>query len=121
MHQHRQALARQQQRQQRRQHGQLARPVVAGQHHDGAAGSRHPVHPCVRGVQKTGHLGGRFTLDAHGQAEGPDLQVTHRAVEHLAEQVGGLVPREGARAILSAADFLDVLADSHGSIVFLPV
>ena len=29
--------------------------------------------------------------------------------------------KDGARAILSAADFLDVLADSHGSIVFLPV
>ena len=118
VHQHRQAFARQQQRQQRREHRQLARAVVARQHHDRACAGGHFVQARVRGVQEAGHLRGRFALDAHGQAERADFQVGHRAVEHLAEQVGRLLARDGARAVLAAPDFLDVLADSHGEIVF---
>jgi hypothetical protein len=37
------------------------------------------------------------------------------AVQHLAEQVGRLRARQRPRAVLAAADFLDVLADTHGS------
>jgi hypothetical protein len=114
MHQHRQPLARQQQRQQRRQHGQLARAVVAGQHDQRAAGGRKQVQPRVRRIEEAGHLLGRLALDAHGQAETADLQVGHGAVQHLAEQVGRLFARERLGAACATADFLDVLADSHG-------
>ncbi|MCY1313324.1 hypothetical protein D9M70_638340 [compost metagenome] len=68
----------------------------------------------MRGVEKTGHLLGRLALDAHGQAEAADLQVGDRAVQHLAEQVAGLLARERTGASRAAADFLDVVADSHG-------
>jgi hypothetical protein len=68
----------------------------------------------VRGVEEAGHLLGRLALDAHGQAEGADLEVGDAAIQHLAEQVGGLGAVERPRALLAAADFLDVLADAHG-------
>jgi hypothetical protein len=63
------------------------------------------------------HLLGRLALDAHGDAEGADLEVGDRAIEDLAEQVrapAGAVERP--RALLAAADFLDVLADAHGGL-----
>jgi hypothetical protein len=68
----------------------------------------------VHRVEEARHLFGRFTLDAHGQAKAADFEVGHRAVQHLAQQVGGLRARQRAGAVLAAADFLDVLANTHG-------
>ena len=124
MHQHGQALTRQQQRQQRREHRQFACAVVAGDHDDGlrlsaSSGTRigvtvrHFVQPLVRGIQKTRHLLRRLALDAHGQAERANFQIRHRAVEHLPKQVRRLFTRERPRALFAAPDFLDVFANCH--------
>ena len=75
------------------------------------------IQALMRGVEKTSHLFRGFALDAHRQAERTDFKVAHRAVEHLPEQVGSLLTRDRPRALLAAADFLDVLADAHGRIV----
>jgi hypothetical protein len=115
MHQHAQALARQQQRQQRGQQWQLAGAVVAGQHHQGALGCSQAWQPLVDGVQKARHFFGRFALDAHGNAEGAHLQVAGRAVQHLAQQVGGLGAVQGACALFAASDVFEVVADGHGA------
>ena len=77
----------------------------------------HLVQTGVGGVQKAGHFLGGFALDAHGQAEGANLEVGDGAVQHLAEQIGGLLAGERAGAVFAAADFLDVVTDAHGSIV----
>ncbi|MCY1369567.1 hypothetical protein D9M69_566140 [compost metagenome] len=114
VHQHRHAVARQQQGQQGREHRQFARTVVAGQHHGGEAVVGHALQAGVGRVEETGHLVRGFALDAHGQAERAGFQVGHAAVEHLAEQVAGLLARERTGASRAAADFLDVVADSHG-------
>ena len=111
--QHGQPLARQQQRQQRREHGQLARTVVAGQHDHGAVAGRKKRHPAVGGAEKAAHFLGRFALDAHGQAEGADFQIGHVAVEQLAKQVCRLLAREWLGAAGAATDFFDVLANAH--------
>src|SRR5690606_33308116 len=66
------------------------------------------------GVQKARHFLGCLALDAHGQTEGTDLQIGHRTVEHLAEQVGRLRARQRPRATRATTDVLDVLADPHG-------
>ena len=112
--QHALAGARQQQRQQGREHGQLARAVVAGQHDHGAVAGGQQRQALVRGVQEPAHLLGRLALDAHGQAEGANFQVGHAAVQHLAKQVRGLLTRERLGAARTSADFLDVLTDAHG-------
>jgi hypothetical protein len=39
------------------------------------------------GVEEAAHLLGRLALDAHGDAEGADLEVGHAAIEDLAEEV----------------------------------
>ena len=93
MHQHGQPFAGQQQCQQGREHGQLARTVVAGQHH-GGGGCGNGCDPCVGGIQKPGHLRRGFALDAHGQAERAHFQVGDGAVQQLAHQVGGLLAGE---------------------------
>ena len=116
MHQHRQALARQQQRQQRGQHRQLARAVVAGQHHGGASLGRHLVGAPGRGIEETGHFLRRLALDAHREAEGAEFELADAAVEQLAEQVGGLRAVERAGAVLAAPDFLEIVTDCHGAI-----
>ena len=71
----------------------------------------------VRRVQEPGHLLRRFALDPHGQAKSADFQVAHGPIEHLAEQVGRLFPAQGARAIASTADLLEVCANAHRAIV----
>ena len=65
------------------------------------------------GIQKTGHLLRSFAFDAHGQAKRANLQVGHRAVQHLAKQIGGLLARQRAGAVFAASDFLDVFANGH--------
>ena len=70
-----------------------------------------------RGIQKPRHLLAGFTLDAHGQAERANLQIRHRAVQHLAEQIRCLIARDGSRALLAASDDFDVLTDAHTLIV----
>ena len=104
-----------QQGQQGGEHWQLARTVVAGQHHGGQAVVGQAIQALVCGVQKARHFFRRFALDAHGQAEATDLQVGHGAVKHLAHQVGGLFACERACPVLAATDFLDVLTDAHGA------
>ena len=113
VHQHRQTFARQQQRQQRGQHRQLARAVVAGQHDQGALGGGDTVQAGVCSVQKTRHFFAGLPLDPHGKAERTDFQVGDGAVQHLAEQVGGLRARERLCATRATPDFLDVLRYSH--------
>ncbi len=108
---------RQEQGQQGGQHRQLARPVVAGQHHGGLVRVGHQLQALARGIQKTGHLLRCFTLDSHGQAKGAHFQVSHRAVEDLAHQIGGLIAVQRACAVASAPDFLDVACDTHAVIV----
>ena len=118
MYQHRPALARQQQRQQGREHRLLARAVVAGQHHHRQrSGGRGAGHALVHGVQKPRHLGRRLALDAHADAEGTHLQIGALAVEHLAHQVARLLAREGAGTFAAAANFLQILTDTHEFIV----
>ena len=117
VHQHRPAFARQQQREQGGEHGQFAGPVVAGNGDERLVACRYVVQTGGGGVQKTGHLLGRFALDAHGQAKGAHLQVGHAAVEQLAPQVGGLFAAECARAVFATPDFLEVDAYAHGGIV----
>ena len=122
MNQHRCTSLGQQQPQQRRQQRQLARTVVAGQHDGGHLHGVVRLHrqrrdqrqPVVHGIEKTSHLFGRFPFDAHGQAERADFQVGDRAVQYLTQQVGGLRAAERARAVFTAADFLDVVTNSHG-------
>ena len=88
MDQHRQAFARQQQGQQRRQHGQLAGAGVAGQHDDRArARCGDTAQTLPSRVEEAGHFLRGFALDAHRQAKRAGFQVCHRAVEHLAKQV----------------------------------
>jgi hypothetical protein len=96
--QHRQAFAGQQQRQQRREHRQLARAVVAGQAPPRRLAGRHAVQPRVGGIEEAGHLLGRLALDAHGQAERADLEVADGAVQQLAEQVDAACSRASGRA-----------------------
>ncbi len=67
----------------------------------------------MHGVEEAAHLFGGLALDAHGDAEGADFQIRGLAVEHLAQQVGGLRAVYGLGAACAAADFLDVLADAH--------
>ena len=117
MHQHGQAALRQQQCEQGRQHRQAARAVVAGQHDGGHAARGHALQPRVGGVEEAGHLLGRLALDAHREAERADLEVAHGAIEQLPEQVTGLRTVERTRALLAAADVLDVMADPHAAIV----
>ena len=117
VHQHAQAFTRQQQGQEWREHRQLARTVVAGQNHGGAAGVGKSRKALMGGVQKAGHFFWRFALDAHGQAKATHLQVAHCAVKHLAQQIGRLQARERTRPVLAAPDFLDVDADAHALIV----
>ena len=50
-------------------------------------------------------------------AKRADFELRHRAIEDLAEQVGRLLTAERTRALLAAADFLQVLADAHRPIV----
>jgi hypothetical protein len=115
VHQNRHAFTRQQQGQQGREHRQLACAVVAGQHHGGGLRCGEMREALVQRVEEARHLFGRFALDAHGQAKAADFEVGHRAVQHLAHQVGGLRARQRAGAVLAAADFLDVLANTHKS------
>ncbi|MPM63368.1 hypothetical protein SDC9_110248 [bioreactor metagenome] len=112
--QHGQPFARQQQRQQRGEHRQLARAVVAGQHDDGLLAGGKPRKPCVRGVEKTAHLLQRLPLDAHGDAERTDLQVADVAVQDLSEKVGGLRAIQCLGTACAATDFLEIVADAHG-------
>ena len=65
------------------------------------------------GIQEPGHLRRGLALDAHGQAKGANFQVGDTAIEHLPEQIGRLFSREGARAVLTASDFFDVVANTH--------
>ncbi len=116
MHQHRQALACEQQCEQGGEHRQLAGTVVAGQHHERGVAWGQLVQAGVGGIQEAGHFFWRFALDAHGQTEGANLQVGHVAVEHLAKQVGRLLALQCPRAVFAAADFLDVLTDAHGGL-----
>ena len=67
----------------------------------------------VGGLGKAQQLVDCFALDAHGQRESADLQVGDAAVEHLAHQVGGLGNVQRPRALVAAADFLDVVGDAH--------
>ena len=122
MNQHGRTSLGQQQPQQRRQQRQFARTVVAGQHDGGHLHGvvrlrwqcRNQCQPVVHGIEKTSHFFRRFPLDAHGQAKRANFKVRDRAVQHLAEQIGGLRTAERAGAIFAAADFLDVVANSHG-------
>ena len=114
MHQHRPALARQQQCQQGREHWQLARTVVAGQHDQRALGGGEQGAARQRGIEKAQHFIHAFAFDAHGHAKGAHLQIAHLAIEQLPEQVGRLLTRQRACAAHAATNFLDVLTDSHG-------
>ncbi len=67
------------------------------------------------GVQKTGHLFRRLSLDAHGDAKRAQLQVAHLLVKDLAHQIGSLFAAKRTRAVFAASDVLDVVADSHAS------
>jgi len=67
----------------------------------------------MKRVEKTRHFIGGLALEAHGQAEGADLEIAHGAVEHLSEQVGGLRAFECARAVLAAPDFFQMVFDAH--------
>ena len=112
--QHRQALARHQQGQQRREHRQLARTVVTGQYDHRSPCGGKARHARQRGVEESAHFLHRFALDAHGHAEGADFEVAGLAVENLAEQIGGLGTVQRLGAARAPADFFDVVADAHG-------
>ena len=115
VHQHRQALLRQQTSQQRCEVGQLARAVVAGDDHHGLGlmGLRPHGQTLLGGVEKACQLFGAFALETHGNAKAAQLQITDLAVQHLPHQIAGLGPRKRARALGAATDFLDVVADAH--------
>jgi hypothetical protein len=90
--QHRHAFARQQQGQQRRQVGQLARAVVAGDEHrrDTPGGAAAARTSCFRGVHEAGDLVHRFALDAHGQQDAAQFEVGHAPVQHGAVEFAGV-------------------------------
>jgi hypothetical protein len=106
--QHRNSLAGQQQRQQGHQVGLAAGAVVGGQHHQARARRHgHVGGAGVEGTLETEQLVRRFSLDAHGQDDGAQLQVRHAAIHHVAEEGLGLIDGEGFGAFRPAADFLD--------------
>ncbi len=114
--QHGQALAGEQQREQRREHGQPARAVVAGQHDGGYIACGNGSETGVGGVEEAAHLVGGFALDAHGDAEGAHFVVGDLSVEHLPEEIGGLFAANGTGAARAAAEVLEIVADAaHGS------
>ena len=84
VHQRRHAFARQQQRQQRRQVGQLARAVVAGDEHrrvfSSGAGQRR--EGALGGVHEAGQLLDGFALDAHGKQNAAEFEVRHAVFQH---------------------------------------
>ena len=117
VHQHRHALAREQQREQRRQIGQLARAVVAGQHAPPAAPTRARDAARAHRIEEAGHLLGRLALDAHGEAEGADLEVGHarrRAAGSNRSLACAPVERR-ARRRLPRPMTSDVVADAHAA------
>jgi hypothetical protein len=117
VHQDGQPAAREQQGEQRCQHRQLARAVVAGQDDQRLVAGGNPIEPRVGGVDESRHLLGRLALDAHGQAERADLEVGNRAIEYLAEEICRLLARKRSGALLAPADLFQVLADAHAPIV----
>ena len=73
--------------------------------------------PGFDGIKKPRHFLRGFTLDAHGQAEAPHLQVADLAVQNLAHQIAGLRTVKRARAGMAAANFLEVVCNAHAPIV----
>ena len=67
----------------------------------------------MSGIQKPGHFLGRLALDAHGEAKSADFQIGHAGVKDLAKQIGGLLTRQGACAVLATTDFFDVMPNAH--------
>ncbi len=100
-------------------HRQLGCAVVAGDDHGealiGAACGCKSLQPCMGGIQKAGHFLRCFAFDAHGQAKRTKLQIGHRAIEHLVEQVGCLCTVQRVSAVFAAANFFfGVVANAHG-------
>ena len=73
-----------------------------------------PGQARVGRVEEAAHLLGVSPLTRMAMQKAPISRSLTLAVEDLAEQVRGLLARERPRALLAAADFLDVLADAHG-------
>ncbi len=109
MHQHRHALARQQQRQQRRQVGDPARTVVTRDNHRRVIAGRRDQCGKRRfgGLQETADFLDRLTFYPHGQQNGAQFQIRYPLLQHGRIQQFRVLARQAAGAILAAPNFLD--------------
>ncbi len=108
MHQHRDTLPREQQRQQRYQIGLLARAVVARDDHHLTLRRRQRQAVRMRGLQHAGQLVRRLALDPVRHQHGAEFEVGDASGQHCIEQQARIVARQRTGAGDAAANFLDI-------------
>ena len=117
MNQYRNPESLEQERQQGRQVGLLARAAI-GRQDNGANPARRqfkPVRSLIERCEKAEHFIRCHALDPQGKNDRAQLEVRHAAIEHCGVKLTCIIPFQAAGATSAAADFPDVMPEESSS------